>query len=130
MMGPIAAYLKEEHIEITDTKLTPENLAEMLNMIAKNTISNNVGKQIIVEMMKDGTSASKIVEEKGLGQITDEGAIRKIVEEIVANNQPQVEQYKAGKTNLFGFFVGQAMKATKGKANPKTVNDILKELLD
>ena len=81
-------------------------------------------------MMKDGTPASKIVEEKGLGQITDKGAIRKIVEEIVANNQPQVEQYKAGKTNLFGFFVGQAMKATKGKANPKTVNDILKELLD
>ena len=130
MMGPIAAHLKEEHIEISDTKLTPENLAELLGMIEKNTISNNVGKQIIVDMMNNGTSAKKIVEEKGLSQITDVNAIRKIVEEIVANNQPQVEQYKSGKTNLFGFFVGQAMKATKGKANPKTVNEILRELLD
>ena len=110
--------------------MTPENLAELLGMIENNTISNNVGKQIIVDMMNDGTSAKKIVEEKGLSQITDVNAIRKIVEDIVANNQPQVEQYKSGKTNLFGFFVGQAMKATKGKANPKTVNEILRELLD
>ena len=130
MMGPIAAYLKEEHIDITVTKLTPENLAELLGLIEKNTISNNTGKQIIVDMMKDGTSASKIVEEKGLSQITDVNAIRKIVEDIVNNNQPQVEQYKSGKTNIFGFFVGQAMKATKGKANPQTVNEILRELLD
>jgi aspartyl-tRNA(Asn)/glutamyl-tRNA(Gln) amidotransferase subunit B len=80
-------------------------------------------------MMKDGTSAAKIVEEKGLSQITDVGAIRKIVEEIVNNSPAQVEQYKSGKTNIFGYFVGQAMKATKGKANPQTVNEILKELL-
>ena len=129
MMGPIAAHLKEEHINITDTKLTPENLAELLTMI-EGTISNNIGKQIIVDMMNDGTQASKIVEAKGLSQITDVNAIRKMVEEVVNNNPNQVEQYKSGKTNLFGFFVGQVMKATKGKANPKTVNDILKELLD
>ena len=65
-----------------------------------------------------------------MSQITDVNAIRKMVEEVVNNNPNQVEQYKSGKTNLFGFFVGQVMKATKGKANPKTVNDILKELLD
>ena len=130
MMGPIAAHLKEEHINITDTKLTPENLAELLTMIEKGTISNNIGKQIIIDMMSDGTQASKIVEAKGLSQITDVNAIRKMVEEVVNNNPNQVEQYKSGKTNLFGFFVGQVMKATKGKANPKTVNDILKELLD
>lgn len=130
MMGPIAAHLKEEHINITDTKLTPENLAELLTMIEKGTISNNIGKQIIIDMMNDGTQASKIVEAKGLSQITDINAIRKMVEEVVNNNPNQVEQYKSGKTNLFGFFVGQVMKATKGKANPKTVNDILKELLD
>ena len=129
MMGPIAAHLKEEHINITDTKLTPENLAELLTMIEKGTISNNIGKQIIVDMMNDGTQASKIVEAKGLSQITDVNAIRKMVEEVVNNNPNQVEQYKSGKPNLFGFFVGQVMKATKGKANPKTVNDILKELL-
>lgn len=130
MMGPIAAHLKEEHINITDTKLTPENLAELLTMIEKGTISNNIGKQIIIDMMNDGTQASKIVEAKGLSQITDVNAIKKMVEEVVNNNPNQVEQYKSGKTNLFGFFVGQVMKATKGKANPKTVNDILKELLD
>lgn len=130
MMGPIAAYLKEEHINITDTKLTPENLAELLGLIEKNTISNNIGKQIIVDMMKDGTAASKIVEEKGLSQITDVNAIRKMVEDVVNNSPNQVEQYKSGKTNIFGYFVGQVMKATKGKANPQTVNEILKELLD
>ena len=130
MMGPIAAYLKEEHITIADTKLTPENLAELIGLIEKNTISNNIGKQIIVDMMKDGTPASKIVEEKGLSQITDVGAIRKIVEEVVNNSPAQVEQYKSGKTNIFGYFVGQVMKATKGKANPQMVNEILKELLD
>ena len=130
MMGPIAAYLKEDHITIVDTKLTPENLAELLGLISKNTISNNIGKQIIVDMMKDGTSASKIVEEKGLSQITDVNAIRKMVEDVVNNSPAQVEQYKSGKTNLFGYFVGQVMKATKGKANPQTVNEILRELLD
>jgi aspartyl-tRNA(Asn)/glutamyl-tRNA(Gln) amidotransferase subunit B len=130
MMGPIAAYLKEEHITITDTKLTPENLAELIGLIEKNTISNNIGKQIIVDMMKDGTPASKIVEEKGLSQITDVNAIKKIVEEVVNNSPAQVEQYKSGKTNIFGYFVGQVMKATKGKANPQTVNEILRELLD
>lgn len=130
MMGPIAAYLKEEHITIVDTKLTPENLAELISLIEKKTISNNIGKQIIVDMMKDGTSASKIVEEKGLSQITDVNAIRKMVEEVVNNSPAQVEQYKSGKTNIFGYFVGQVMKATKGKANPQTVNEILKELLD
>ncbi len=130
MMGPIAAYLKEEHITIIDTKLTPENLAELISLIEKKTISNNIGKQIIVDMMKDGTPASKIVEEKGLSQITDVNAIRKMVEEVVNNSPNQVEQYKSGKTNIFGYFVGQVMKATKGKANPQTVNEILKELLD
>ena len=130
MMGPIAAYLKENHITIADTKLTPENLAELISLIEKNTISNNIGKQIIVDMLKDGTQASKIVEEKGLSQITDVNAIRKMVEDVVNNNPAQVEQYKSGKTNLFGYFVGQVMKATKGKANPQTVNEILKELLD
>ena len=129
MMGPIAAHLKEEHINITDTKLTPENLAELLTMIEKGTISNNIGKQIIIDMMNDGTQASKIVEAKGLSQITDVNAIRKMVEEVVNNNPNQVEQYKSGKTNLFGFFVGQVMKETKGRANPKAVNEILRDIL-
>lgn len=129
MMGEIAAYLKENHIEINETKLTPENLAELVGLIEKDTISNNIGKQILIEMIEEGTKASVIVEKKGLSQITDVDAIRKMVEEVVNNNPNQVEQYKSGKTNILGFFVGQIMKATKGRANPKTVNEILLELL-
>lgn len=129
IMGEISAYLKEDHIEITDTKLTPENLAELISLIEKGTISNNIGKQIIIEMMKDGTKASVIVEKKGLSQITDEGAIKTIVQKVVVANPNQVEAYKNGKTNLLGFFVGQVMKETKGRANPKTVNELLKEII-
>ena len=129
IMGEIAAYLKEEHIEITDTKLTPENLAELISLIEKGTISNNIGKQIIIEMMKDGTKASVIVEKKGLSQISDEGAIKELVQKVVDAHPNEVEAYKNGKTNLLGFFVGQVMKETKGRANPKTVNQLIKEII-
>lgn len=129
IMGEIAAFLKEDHIEITDTKLTPENLAELISLIEKNTISNNIGKQIIIDMLKEGTKASEIVEKRGLSQITDISAIKEICQKVVDANAPQVEAYKGGKVQLFGFFVGQVMKETKGRANPKVVNDLLKEIL-
>ena len=129
IMGEIAAYLKEDHIEITDTKLTPENLAELIALIEKGTISNNTGKQIIIEMLKDGTKASVIVEKKGLSQISDEGAIKELVQKVVDAHPNEVEAYKNGKTNLLGFFVGQIMKETKGRANPKTVNQLLREII-
>ena len=129
IMGEIAAYLKEDHIEITDTKLTPENLAELIALIEKGTISNNIGKQIIIEMLTDGTKASVIVEKKGLSQISDEGAIKELVQKVVDAHPNEVEAYKNGKTNLLGFFVGQIMKETKGRANPKTVNQLLREII-
>lgn len=129
IMGEIAAYLKEEHIEISDTKLTPENLAELISLLEKKTISNNIGKQIIIDMMKDGTKASEIVEKRGLSQISDEGAIKEICQKVVDSNPDNVEKYKSGKTQLLGFFVGQVMKETKGRANPKVVNDLMKEIL-
>lgn len=129
IMGEIAAFLKEDHIEITDTKLTPENLAELIALIEKGTISNNIGKQIIIEMLKDGTKASVIVEKKGLSQISDEGAIKELVQKVVDAHPNEVESYKNGKTNLLGFFVGQIMKETKGRANPKTVNQLLREII-
>lgn len=129
IMGEIAAYLKEDHIEITDTKLTPENLAELIALIEKGTISNNIGKQIIIEMLKDGTKASVIVEKKGLSQISDEGAIKELVQKVVDAHPNEVEAYKNGKTNLLGFFVGQIMKETKGRANPKTVNQLIREII-
>ena len=129
IMGEIAAYLKEEHLEISDTKLTPENLAELIALIEKATISNNIGKQIILDMMKDGKKASQIVEERGLSQITDTGAIKAIVQKVIDANPNQVTAYKNGKVQLLGFFVGQVMKETKGRANPQAVNELVKELL-
>ena len=129
IMGEIAAYLKEEKKEITDTKLTPENLAELIALIEKNTISNNIGKQIIIDMMKDGTKASEIVEKRGLSQISDTDAIKEIAQKIVDAHPNEVQAYKNGKNNLLGFFVGQVMKETKGRANPKAVNEILRDIL-
>ena len=129
IMGEIAAYLKEEKLEINETKLTPENLAELISLIEKGTISNNIGKQIIFDMMKEGKKASQIVEERGLSQITDEGAIKEIVKKVVDANPDQVTAYRNGKVQLLGFFVGQVMKETKGRANPKSVNELLKEIL-
>jgi aspartyl-tRNA(Asn)/glutamyl-tRNA(Gln) amidotransferase subunit B len=130
IMGEIAAYLKENHLEIEQTKLTPENLAELISLIEKNTISNNIGKQILVEdMITNGEKASAIVERKGLSQISDEGAIKEIVQKVVDSHPAEVEAYKNGKTNLLGFFVGQVMKETKGRANPKSVNEILRSII-
>ena len=129
LMGEISAYLKEEKLSINESKLTPENLVELISLIEKATISNNIGKQIIVDMLKDGEKASAIVEKKGLSQISDTGAIKEIAQKIIDANPSQVEAYRGGKDKLFGFFVGQVMKETKGRANPQAVNDILKELL-
>ena len=129
LMGEVAAYLKEQKLSINETKLTPENLVELINLIEKATISNNIGKQIIVEMMETGEKASAIVEKKGLSQISDTGAIKEIAQKIIDANPSQVEAYRGGKDKLFGFFVGQVMKETKGRANPQSVNQILKELL-
>ncbi len=129
IMGEISAYLKETKLDITETKLTPENLTELISLIEKNTISNNIGKQIIIDMLKDGTSAKEIVEKKGLSQITDTSAIKEICAKVVEENPKEVESYKGGKVQLLGFFVGQVMKQSKGRANPKVVNQLLKEIL-
>ncbi len=129
LMGEISAYLKDQKLSINETKLTPEHLVELISLIEKATISNNIGKQIIVEMMQSGEKASAIVEKKGLSQISDTGAIKEIAQKIIDANPSQVEAYRGGKDKLFGFFVGQVMKETKGRANPQSVNEILKELL-
>lgn len=129
IMGEIAAYLKNEKLDIAETKLTPENLVELISLIEKNVISNNIGKQIIIDMLKDGVKASEIVEKRGLSQISDESAIKEICQKVADANPEQVEKYKGGKVQLLGFFVGQVMKETKGRANPKAVNDLMKEIL-
>lgn len=130
IMGEIAAYLKENKVEISETKLTPEGLAELIALIEKGTISNNIGKQILIEdMITNGEKPSDIVEKKGLSQISDEGAIKAIVEKVVNAHPNEIEAYRNGKTNLLGFFVGQVMKETKGRANPKTVNELVRQIL-
>ncbi|OGI21780.1 MAG: aspartyl/glutamyl-tRNA amidotransferase subunit B [Candidatus Melainabacteria bacterium RIFOXYA12_FULL_32_12] len=130
LMGDITAYLKEKKISIQDTKLTPENLAEMLQLIDKGVISNNIAKKMITPLIEKGDSPRKLVEEQGVSVITDESAIREIIKKVLDNNASEVQKYKSGKPQLFGFFVGQVMKETKGRAQPETVNKIIKEELE
>ncbi len=129
LIGEISAYLNKELIEIHESKLSSENIAMLINRIDDQTISGKIGKAIFEEMCTNGSSPDQIIESKGLKQITDDDSIEKIVDEVIENNSEQVQGYKSGKEKLFGFFVGQVMKKTQGKANPQTVNKILKEKL-
>ncbi len=130
LMKEVTAYLKEEKIDITQTKLTPESLTELVNLITKGTISNNIGKQLIMTLLKEGGSANSLVEKQGLSVISDEVALKEIIKSIIEENPEQTTAYRSGKDKLFGFFVGQAMKKTQGRANPQLLNKILKESLD
>lgn len=130
LVGEITAYLKENNLNITQTKLTPEALAQMVELIGKGTISNNIAKKILPQMLENGRSPKEIVEKEGLSVISDEGAIKEIVAKIVDSNPNQVAAYRGGKEQLFGFFVGQVMKETKGRANPQVINKLLKDALN
>ena len=129
LIGEISAFLNKDAIEINQSKLTPSNLAMLINRIDDQTISGKIGKSIFEEMYKSGSSPDKIIESQGLEQISDDGAIEAIISTIIQDNPSQVEAYLGGKEKLFGFFVGQVMKITEGKANPQSVNTILKEKL-
>jgi len=129
VMGDVLRTLKEKNIEITDCPVTPKMLVDMLKMVKDGAISGKLAKTVYEEMETSGKDPETIVQEKGLVQISDEGELQKIADEIIANNLDQVAQYQGGKTKLFGFFVGQVMKASGGKANPPLVNKILKEKL-
>ena len=102
----------------------------MLKRIQDNTVSNKIARDVFAAMWNGEGSADAIIDKKGLKQITDTSAIEAVIDEIIANNPGQVAEYRSGKDKLFGFFVGQAMKASKGKANPNTLNDILKQKLE
>ena len=129
LIGEIGAFLNKDAIEINQSKLTPANLAMLINRIDDQTISGKIGKSIFEEMYASGASPDEIIESQGLKQISDDGAIEEIISTVIKENPSQVEAYLGGKEKLFGFFVGQVMKLTEGKANPKSVNDILKEKL-
>ena len=129
LIGEISAYLNKELIEINESKLSIANVAILINRIDDQTISGKIGKAIFEEMCISGISPDEIIESQGLKQISDDGAIEEIINSVIKDNPAQVEAYLGGKDKLFGFFVGQVMKLTQGKANPKTVNAILKEKL-
>ncbi|WP_454193709.1 Asp-tRNA(Asn)/Glu-tRNA(Gln) amidotransferase subunit GatB [Paenibacillus sp. Marseille-Q7038] len=129
IMGDLLGYLNSEGVEITALPLTGQGLGEMIGLIEKGTISNKIAKTVFKEMLESGKLPEQIVEEKGLVQISDEGAILTIVEQVVAANPQSVEDYKAGKQKAIGFLVGQVMKESKGKANPGLANKLLVEVL-
>ena len=128
-MGDLAAALKEAGKGIEESPVSAERLGEMIARIAKGEISGKQAKEVFAAMFAGGESAGEVIERLGLKQISDTGALAKIVDEVLAANPKQVEQYRGGKTGVLAFFVGQAMKASRGQANPGAVNQLLKERL-
>jgi aspartyl-tRNA(Asn)/glutamyl-tRNA(Gln) amidotransferase subunit B len=129
VMGELSGLLNKEGKEISESPVSPQMLGGMLQRISDGTISGKIAKQVFEAMWHGEGDADTVIEKKGLKQITDTGAIEKIVREVLETNPKQVDQYKGGQEKVFGFFVGQVMKATQGKANPGEVNKILKQLL-
>ena len=123
------AILKKNNIEITNSPINPNNLGKLIKMITSNKISGKIAKEVFAVMQQSGVSPATIVEDKGLKQVTDTGAIDSIIVSILDSHPKQVAEYRGGKENLIGFFVGQVMKQTQGKANPKIVNQLLREKL-
>jgi aspartyl-tRNA(Asn)/glutamyl-tRNA(Gln) amidotransferase subunit B len=129
VMGELSGLLNKEGKEIGDSPVSPQMLGGMLLRISDGTISGKIAKQVFEAMWQGEGDADTVIEKQGLKQITDSGAIEKIVREVLEANPKQIEQYKGGQQKVFGFFVGQVMKATQGKANPAEVNKILKQAL-
>lgn len=130
VMGSILATLKAENKTIEESPVSPERLAELLRLVDSGVISGKIAKTVFDEMVSSGKPPEAIVQEKGLVQVTDADAITEVIEQVLSDHAKEVSDYRGGKTKLFGFFVGQVMKATRGKANPKMVNEILKSLLE
>ncbi|MEF7659103.1 Asp-tRNA(Asn)/Glu-tRNA(Gln) amidotransferase subunit GatB [Bacillus thuringiensis] len=127
LMGEVLAYLNKQQKELKDVALTPTGLSKMVQLIEKGTISSKIAKKVFNELIEKGGDPEEIVKAKGLVQISDEGTLRKVVTEILDNNEQSIEDFKNGKDRAIGFLVGQIMKATKGQANPPLVNKILLE---
>src|SRR6059036_429845 len=132
IMGDLLRFYKDNSVDLKDlsgSRVTPRMLADMISLVDKGTISGKIAKTVMEEMYKSGRDPRQIIEEKGLLQISNTAEIEKIVNQVLEENPKPVEQYRLGKTGNFGFFVGQVMKATGGRANPQTVNEILKKRL-
>ncbi len=124
------SLLNKNNLNLNNSPVTPKNLGQLIKLISTNEISGKIAKNVLEDMFSTGKTARQIIDEKGLKQVTDQGEIEKVIDEVIAENSKMVEQYLAGKDKLLGFFVGQAMKLTKGKANPQMLNDILKDKLN
>ncbi len=130
ILTEVLRYLNKDHKQIEETNLKPEHLAELLKLVESEVISMTIAKQIFSEVYEKGYPPSKIIEEKGLIQESSEAKLKEVCEIVLKENPKEVEKYKAGKKGVLGFFVGQVMKKTQGKANPKLVNKILEGLLE
>ena len=129
VMGDLAAFLNKYNLEITTSPVTANQLATLLHRISDNTISGKIAKQVFEAMWQGQGDADTIIAQQGLKQVTDDKAIEKIIDEVIAQNPKQLADYQQGKEKLFGFFVGQVMKISHGKANPAQVNTLLKQKL-
>lgn len=130
MMTELLRSMNDNKIEVKDSPISSDHLAELVSMVESKEISGKMAKQVFQEMWNTKKSPKSLVKDLGLSQITDEGAIEKIIEQVMSVNEKAVADYRGGKTKLFGFFVGQAMKESKGQANPELLNQLLKKKLD
>ena len=129
IIGELFAALNEKNLEITESPISPGNLSKLINLIKDGTISGKIAKIVFEQMMEGDKDPQKIVEEKGLKQESDPKALEALIDKVIDNNRDKATEYKSGKVKLFGFFVGQVMKVSGGKANPQLVNEILKKKL-
>ena len=129
IIGELTSYLNEENKDISESPVSAESLGQLLGRVHDQTISGKIAKEVFKAMWQGEGDADTIIENKGLKQITDTTAIEQIIDDVLAKSQTQVEQYKSGQEKVFGYFVGQVMKATQGKANPQQVNEILRAKL-
>jgi aspartyl-tRNA(Asn)/glutamyl-tRNA(Gln) amidotransferase subunit B len=130
MLSDLQGLLNDAGKSWEECPFRPEHLGEMIALMRNGTISVRIAKEVLKEMFATGKSARQIVEERGLVQITDEEALRQIVEEVIAANPKAVQEFLSGNEKVLGFFVGQVMKATKGKANPQLANKLVREVLE
>ena len=128
--GELFALLNEKNLEITESPISPKNLSKLINLISNGTISGKIAKTIFEIMSKEDMDPNIIVEKKGLKQESDPKALEDLIKKVLSTNEDKVKEYKSGKDKLFGFFVGQVMKESKGKGNPQMINKILKEKLN
>jgi aspartyl-tRNA(Asn)/glutamyl-tRNA(Gln) amidotransferase subunit B len=129
LISELFGLLNKAGKEVTDSPVSAQALGGLVDLIADDTISGRIAKDVFAEMFETGKPASEIVEAKGLRQVTDTGAIEAAIDKVMAEQADKVAEYRSGKDKLFGFFVGQVMKSTGGKANPKLLNDLLKQKL-